>query len=654
MPHDPLHDFDTEIMDFLRANGVEAESLQLVTPPDRTFGDRSTSVAFQLAKVRRQRPLDIATTLASSFDPSSSSFISRVEAAGNGHLNFYLNYSAFIPAVITTVEDDGHLFGRRDGLDAKQIVVEHTSVNPNKEWHIGHVRNAVLGDVVVRALRLCGHHVEAQNYIDDTGLQAAQAIHALQAFPENQVDGEKYDHYLGRLYVKVASEFASEASLRQTAETLNREASDLNPPGITVSTRSIDARLQNIEVLKQGVMRTMHALEAGEHHAAVAAILRAQLLTAFRLGVFYDLLSWESHLVQSHIFEQAMGKLQQASHVYYAEEGRYRGALIIQVQDTAPEGEEPKAEVLIRSNGIPTYVGKDIAYHLWKFGLVPDPLHYERFLQQPNGEEFWSTALSGENRDTPPPTSVINVIGVHQAQAQDTVRAGLRAAGFDEAADNLVHLSYGMVGTAEGKISGRKGTFVSGDSVIDETVNAAYDAVRGKRSEDLDETEMRATAEAIGVGAVRYFMIQYNPAREITFDVKDVVNFDGNTALYIQYAVVRMGAILRRAESDLNIHGADLKSADVRLLTHEQEKRLCYHLAQYPGTVATVARTLSVNLIAEYAHDLAVIFSAFYRDCSVLNAEDDLRRARLRLVQVTREALVNVCGVLGIPVIERL
>lgn len=654
MPHDPLHDFDIEIINFLKANGVEAASLQLVTPPDRTFGDRSTSIAFQLAKVRRQKPLDIATSLASSFDPSASRFISRVEAAGNGHVNFYLNYSTFIPVVIKAVEDNGHLFGRRDELDAKQIVVEHTSVNPNKEWHIGHVRNAVLGDVVVRVLRLCGHRVEAQNYIDDTGLQAAQAVHALRSFPENQGDGEKYDHYMGRLYVKVASEFASEVALRQSAETLNRETSDSNPAEIGVSTRSVYARLQNIEALKQGVMRTMHDLEAGEHHEAVAAILRAQLLTAFRLGVFYDLLSWESHLVQSHIFEQAMEKLRQAPHVYYAKEGRYQGTLVIQVQDTAPEGEEPKAEVLIRSNGIPTYVGKDIAYHLWKFGLLPDPLYYERFLRQPNNEQLWSTALSGENRDTPAPETVINVIGVHQAQAQDTVRAGLRAAGFNAAADNLIHLSYGMVGTAEGKISGRKGTSVSGDSVINETVNAAYDAVRGKRSQDLEENEMRATAEALGVGAVRYFMIQYNPAREITFDVKDVVNFDGNTALYIQYATVRMGAILRRAETDLSIHGADLKGADLQLLTHEQEKRLCYHLAQYPGTVATVARTLSVNLIAEYAHDLAVIFSAFYRDCGVLNAEDDLRRARLRLVQVTREALVHVCGVLGIPIIERL
>jgi arginyl-tRNA synthetase len=210
------------------------------------------------------------------------------------------------------------------------------------------------------------------------------------------------------------------------------------------------------------------------------------------------------------------------------------------------------------------------------------------------------------------------------------------------------------VSTAEGKISGRKGTSVAGDSVIDQAVKAAYDRVREKRTQELTDEEMRRISEAVGVGAIRYFMVQYNPLREILFDVKDVVSYDGNTGLYIQYALVRMFAILRRAETEHQIDTETIDRADAALLQHEQERRLVWHLAQYPGVVYDAARTLTVNLVAEWAFDLATIFSQFYRDCAVLSAEPELRAARLLLVRTVRDALAGACGVLGVPVIERL
>jgi arginyl-tRNA synthetase len=264
-----------------------------------------------------------------------------------------------------------------------------------------------------------------------------------------------------------------------------------------------------------------------------------------------------------------------------------------------------------------------------------------------------STAVHGPSSTDVTPERVINVIGVHQSAAQDTVKIALRVAGFPNASDDLTHLAYGLVSTAEGKLSGRKGTAVSGDAVIDEAVRVAYDRVTEKRSQDLADDEMRRIAEAVGVGAVRYFMVQYNPLRDIVFDVADVVSYDGNTALYVQYALVRMFAILRKA-AELGVTHDQIDEADAGYLEHEQEKRLIFHLARYPDTVATVRRTLAVNLLAEYAFDLATIFSQFYRDCGVLNAPGDLRAARLLLVQTVRDVLVNACGVLGVPVIERL
>jgi arginyl-tRNA synthetase len=158
----------------------------------------------------------------------------------------------------------------------------------------------------------------------------------------------------------------------------------------------------------------------------------------------------------------------------------------------------------------------------------------------------------------------------------------------------------------------------------------------------------------VGIGAVRYFMVQYNPLREIVFNVGDVVSYDGNTGLYVQYALVRMYAILRRARDDRGIDDEEIAAADLASLGHEQEKRLIYHLGLYPGVIADAARTLSVNLVAEFAYECATIFSQFYRDCTVLDAEPTLRNARLRLVQTVRDVLGNACGILGVPVIERL
>lgn len=655
MTHDPLADLDSEILHFLESVGIPPDPATLNTPADRQFGERATNAAMRLARERRMAPRQIAEEVVAHFDSTQASLIAAVEPAGPGFINFRLNYEVFAPQVIEAVREMGAMYGRRASTAPQSIVVEHTSVNPNKEWHIGHVRNAVLGDVVMRLLRLAGNQVQVQNYIDDTGLQAAQAVYALLSFPEQPLPDEKYDHYIGRLYVKIAAEIAAEQALTDRLKTVQGGvpgASSAGQTGID-ETASILARLSNIERLKTGILQSMHAIERGEHHDIQQQLLGAQLQTAFRLGIFYDLLNWESHLVGSHLFADAIGRIEQSRTVYRATEGHYVGALVIETRAKARDGDEPKLEVLIRSNGIPTYVGKDIAYHMWKFQLLPDRLTYVEYATQPNGETLWSTALHGSPRSQPCPNRVINIIMVHQSQAQEAVKDGLSAAGYGEQAEHLFHLAYGLVSTAQGKISGRKGTGVSGDTVIDEAVRAAHQRLKEKRSQDLSDVEMERIAEAVGIGALRYFMVQYNPLRDIVFDVADVVSYDGNTGLYVQYALVRMFAILRRGE-EAGVTTGNIDAADARLLQHEQEKRLLFHLAQFPELVATACRTLSVNLLAEYAYDLATIFSQFYRDCPVLNAEPALRDARLLLVRTVRDVLTNVCGVLGVPVIERL
>jgi arginyl-tRNA synthetase len=650
LTRDPLADFDREIQEFLRSADVATDRIRLETPAEREFGERSSNIALQLAAERKQPPAQIAQEIAERFNPDEYRFISRVEPAGVGFLNFRLNYEQFVAHAISSIREAGQAYGRRGVSEPRHIVVEHTSVNPNKEWHIGHVRNAVIGDSLGRLLRLAGHHVEIQNYIDDTGLQAAQAIVGMQDFPEDVRASEKRDHYVGRLYVKVAAELAAEEDIKKRLD----ELAD-GPVADADSRENLGIRLENIQRLKRRTMQAMDQLEKGEHQAVTQAILNAQLETACRLGIYYDLLSWESHLVKSGLFQEAMQLLGESPRVYTAREGKYAGALVIEIGPSTRPGEKTKVEVLIRSSGIPTYVGKDIAYHMWKFHILPDRLGYIRYSAQPNASTLWSTALGAPPREIPRPDEVVNVVAVNQSQAQNAVKEGLRAAGYPEAAEDLTHLAYGLVSTSEGRLSGRKGTSVAGDDVIDEAVRVALERVQEKRTQELTDEEMRSIAEAVGVGSIRYFMIQYNPSRQIVFDVAKVVSYDGNTALYIQYALVRMFAILRKAKNEQAVSETAIENANASLLQREQERRLIYHLAQYPGLVADASRTLAINLVAEYAYDLATIFSQFYRDCPVLLAgNEDLRNARLLLVRTVRDVLTNACEVLGVPVIERL
>jgi arginyl-tRNA synthetase len=647
-PHDPLGDFDREIMRFLAGAGIDTTRVRLDVPKRAEHGERAVNI-FALARERQTNPNQLAADVAASFMQDQYRFISAVEPAG-GFVNFRLDWSAFVPHVLHEIAVAGAEFGRASEPPAF-VIVEHTSVNPNKEWHIGHVRNAVLGDTVARVLRLAGHTVEVQNYIDDTGLQAATAVYALRTFPEPQKQSEKYDHFVGRLYVKISREV--DPALVKSLDARAAELRASGNPNAEQELHGLGVRLHNIRTrLQPGTVRTMHELEQGIHHEVIDQLLQAQLETAFRLGIYYDLLNWESHLVQSKLLDTAMELVQRSPHAGHPTEGRYAGAFVIYTGATTAEGGE-KAEVLVRSNGIPTYVGKDIAYHMWKLRLVPDPLYYTTFLEQPDGTLLWSTSLAGAERPAAVPDRVINIIGVNQSQPQESVKLGITAAGFEREAEKLFHLAYGLVKTSEGMLSGRKGTAAAGDDVIQGAVDAALQRITEKQSVDLDADEMQTIAEAVGVGAVRYFMVQYNPMREIVFDIDDVVSFDGNTGLYIQYALVRMFSILRKA-ADAGITDNAIDTADLSLLQHEQERRLAFHLARWPETVSTVSRTLAVNLIAEWVYELAGIFSAFYRDCGVMNAEPGLRESRLLLVRTVRGALINACAVLGLPIIERL
>ncbi|HEV3310032.1 MAG TPA: arginine--tRNA ligase [Chloroflexota bacterium] len=623
---DPIHEFETEIRGFLTAQGVDATDVSLSVPPEPEFGEAASNAAFLLAKSRRLPPRTIAGEIVASFDPSTTRFIRRAESAGAGFINFFLNYESFVPHALGAIESSGTEFGRPGALRSKNILIEHTSINPNKEWHVGHLRNVVIGDVLVRVSRLAGHTVEVQNYIDDTGRQAAEAIYALELYEPPPMDpDDKFDHYVGRYYVR-----------------LNGELTDPDTP-------------ERAAELEAGIERVLHDMEAGRYRDRVEEILGAQLETAVRLGATYDLLVWESDIIHAQLLDEALGLLRKSPVVFVPEEGEYKDALVIKLQQVHSKAEpvesEPRFRVLVRSNGIPTYTGKDTPYMMWKFGLLKAQLESCRF-EVPTGS-IRTTCPNGEPFLPKSHDEVINVVGEHQALQQQTVIEGLAAAGYAKEAKAAHHLSYGMVSQAHGKISGRKGSGISADDVLDEAVAVAKSRITDKQPE-LGGTAGDAIAEAVAVGSVRYLMAQYSPVKTITFDLRDVVSFEGNTGLYLQYAMVRMSAIVRRADAEHGISDRQIDGGDAGLLVHPAEQRLLVQLTRFPAAVEDVSRTFGINLIAEFAHSLASEFSQFYRDCPILPADPPLRLARLRLLRATRIVLTNALALLGIPVVDRL
>ncbi|HZT96233.1 MAG TPA: arginine--tRNA ligase, partial [Chloroflexota bacterium] len=496
---------------------------------------------------------------------------------------------------------------------------------------VGHLRNAVLGDTTVRLARLAGHVVEVQNYIDDTGRQAAEAMYALERYREQPGD-EKHDHFVGRLYVRVNAELTADGA---------------GEPG------GLDANPDPAEI-QRGVDQVLHRMEEGVYRDSIESVVRAQLQTAARLGITYDLLVWESDILRAHLLDEALEVLERSPRVFVPEEGEYSGALVIALagKDDGETAQDQTYRVLVRSNGIPTYTGKDVAYMMWKFGLLSKTLSCCTWEERRDGSTVRTTCPLGDPCPRTHPDRVINVVAEHQGLQQQTVIQSLEAAGFNTEARHAFHLSYGMVRQQEGRISGRRGLGSSADEVLDEAVGVARERLEEKRV-DIPPDERKAIAEAIAVGAIRYLMVQQGPVKPIVFDIRDVVSFEGNTGLYLQYALVRIRAILRRAE-EVAADADREAAAGTGVLTHPAERALVLRLSRLPQAVEDTLRTLAINLIADYANGLAGDFSQFYRDCPVISAGEPLRSARLRLVSCTEIVLSNAMRIMGIPLVDRM
>ena len=640
-------------------------------PPRLAMGEVASPVCFELAKRLKKPPRALAQEIAGSLVPIEG--VARVEVAGGGYLNAFLDRSVFFRATCEEAHRDAARATAPPPSDSHKVVIEHTSVNPNKAAHIGHLRNAVLGDAFVRLLRYVGRPVEVHNYIDNTGVQVADVVlgflHLEKKSPAEVAAlaaAPRFDYLCWDLYARVTQFLAEDKS-------------------------RLELRAQTLKEIEEG-----HGAAAEMAEMVSTAIVRRHLATFDRLGIDYDLLSRESEILRLKFWDAAFEMLKQRGAIQHATSGKNLGCWVMQLpgEREAAESEEESSEmaeakIIVRSNGTVTYVGKDTAYHLWKFGLLGRDFYYRRFHTHPDGHVAWSTASEGGEPGAPAfgnAREVFNVIDSRQAYPQQVVAEGLRLLGFTPEADRLQHFSYNVVALTPRcarelgyeispedakkpyvEVSGRKGQGVKADDLIDQLETDAKKEVDARHAEE-PEAERAAVAHAIAVGALRYFLLRFTRSTVIAFDFADALNFEGETGPYVQYAVVRVNGILRKgAEKHPEFEGVDAANLlriergemDVARFLAGAAGDDLWELALLAGSldarVEAAAEAHEPAFVARYAFDLAQAFNVFYHKHHILSEEDAEKRAfLLRLTSLVRERLVTALGLLGIAAPERM
>jgi arginyl-tRNA synthetase len=646
----------------------------LERPPKIEMGEAASPVCFELAKRLKRAPRQIAQEIATSLGKVEG--VARVEVAGGGYLNAFFDRGAFWAGALEETAGGGPAEHKPE-----KIIVEHTSINPNKAAHIGHVRNAVLGDTMARTLRHAGYNVQVQNYIDNTGVQVADVVigflHMEKRTPvsvKTLATEPRFDYYCWDLYAKVTQFFAED------------------------KTRAAALRGETLRAIEED------RGESAEVAQAVAdAVVSCHLRTMARLGIAYELLARESEILYLKFWDAAFAKLKESGAIQLVASGKMAGCWVMPWQEkevkevkermnvkentaqSAASGdkeaeEDEQAKIIVRSNGTVTYVGKDIAYQLWKFGLLGKDFHYRKWPNAPEGQIVWATT-SGKSDPAAPhfgeaASKVYNVIDSRQAYLQDVVAEGLRRLRHAKEAERSIHLSYEIVALTphcaaemgyelspeEAKkpyveVSGRKGLGVKADDLLDKLEAAALTEVR-QRHPDMSAAEQNQTAHAIAVGALRFFLLKFTRNAIIAFDFKDALSFEGETGPYCQYAVVRIRGI-RRKGTEADAAHAQAAAGTVKNLLEGVEGNGLWELLLLAGSldfaVDAAIGAQEPAFLAKYAFQLAQSFNNFYHKHHILSEADEQKRAfLLGLTELVEAQLVRALGLMGIEAPEKM
>lgn len=646
--------------------GISLENIAAEIPPKTELGDLAFPAAFELAKLvkqatgEKQNPRAIAEKLKARIEKFE--FIDRVEIAGPGYLNVFYDRARFL------VENlDSTPIVAPSGAAAK-VCVEHTSVNPNKAAHIGHVRNSVLGDTFVRILKANGKAVEVQNYIDNTGVQVADVVVGFMFIENINLDGIKaldkqlsdrgvsFDYYCWDLYARVGQSYQSDEELKaKRAEVLHLIEAGDNPTAELadyVATRNVECILKTME----------------------------------RFGIRYDLLPRESEILHLHFWDKAFEQMKQLGVVHFESEGKNAGCWVMPFEEHAGTDEHDSDKILVRSNGTVTYTGKDIAYQMWKLGILGLDFHYRPFYTYSNGKEVWITTADENQAATGVPEfghgeTVYNVIDTRQSYPQEIVKKGVAAIYPERGEKASVHLSYEMVALSPAaaeelgfelsdedkkrtfiEMSGRKGLGVKADDLIDRLEANAFAEVES-RHPDISEEEKKHIAHQIAVGALRYFLLKFTRTTVIVFDFKEALSFDGETGCFCQYSAVRANSIFRKLaerSEDIATIKAGIKGLDKlgETLSSTEANDIWAMLTLASRLEETLQQAANANepaILAKYTFNLAKAFNLFYHNHKILPEPDETKRAVLLTVaERARDTLTAALTTMGIEVPEKM
>ncbi len=664
----------TEIQEVLSKNisssamsrfGVEPDMIVAETPPKTELGDLAFPAAFELAKKikmttgQKKNPRELAESIKQSLE--TIEFVNRVEVAGAGYLNIFLKRSKFLAENAAAEPLPNRSISESPG--ALKVCVEHTSVNPNKAAHIGHVRNAVLGDTFQRILKATGKRVEIQYYIDNTGVQVADVaigfiylenmgIEAIRDLHSRLADdGKSFDYFCWDLYARVGKEYL------------------------------------NNEELKEKRTEVLSAVEAGNNDTAeiaeYIAVRNVECIvkTMARISIRYDLLPRESDILHLHFWDKAFQQMKTLGVIRYETEGKQAGCWVMPFEEHTGTDDHEKDKILVRSNGTVTYTGKDIAYQMWKLGILGLDFYYKPFHRYEDQKIVWTTTDKAEDAAADFPQfgggeTIYNVIDTRQSYPQQIVRKGVAAVSPEKGERSSIHLSYEMVALSPAaaeelgfqlsdddkkrqfiEMSGRKGLGVKADDLIDRLEANALSEVESRHT-DLGSEEKKNIAHHLAVGALRYFLLKFTRNTVIVFDFKEALSFEGDTGCFCQYSAVRANSIFRKLSEKDSIEACRLRIAghsDVdAILSAETDSGIWSMIvlaSRLDETVEAAAAANEPAILAKYTFTLAKAFNLFYHNHKILSETDDLKRAVLIVVaDMARRSLTTALNTLGIEV----
>jgi arginyl-tRNA synthetase len=624
---------------------IDRSMLDIDTTPSIKMGDLALAFPFQLAKKLKRNPRELAQEILSLLSPLDG--VEKAEVAGAGFINLFLKKSEFFLQGLRQV-------GRSSLVpEEKKIIIEHTNINPNKAAHIGHLRNACLGDTLGRCLLHKGENVEIQNYIDDTGVQVVDVVFGFMDLEKKNLEDlegfeGKFDYYCWDLYARVSAYFEEHP----------------------------EAKIRRSEILKKIEDGTAPEIQMADHISR--RIIKAHLDTMKRLDVTYDLLPCESSILALKFWDRAFSLLKEKNAIEFMEEGVNKGCWVMRLEEEAD-----REKIIVRSDQTVTYVGKDIAYQLWKFGLLDKDFYYETFLEEVD-KIIWITT-SKPSEDTPEfgkGTLVYNVIDTRQSYLQQVVVQGLKFLQYFQQAEKSIHFSYEMVALSPNslkeldvsvseedqdkdflEVSGRKGLGVKADDLLDRLEEKAHHEVH-KRNPDLSVDQKIDIAHQIAVGALRYFMLKFARNSLIVFDFEDALSFEGETGPYLQYTCVRINSIFRKLEEREDLHIdkilKNLPEKDWSIPTLSENElsdfwEIVLYASQLDEEILHTIRSLETSHLAKFAFNLSQKFNNYYHKYSILAEKDpEIKKIRILTIFYIKEVMKQALSLMGIPLPVRM